>query len=137
MDTNLIKYCIIPYLDNIIKGDKTIESRFSKVRCSPFRQVNKGDILIFKESSGGIIALSSIKDVEYYGNMSSEKTIEVLTKYQKELTITPEFMEEKKDSKYASLMYIDKTITISTIKLEKIDRRAWISFEKSNYGKLF
>lgn len=118
-----------PYLNYILSGKKSIESRFTKVRCSPFREVNNGDILILKESSGDIVAISSIKKVEYYGNLSKNETFEILIKYQSQLAIDKDFIEMKKESKYVSLFYIDKTITIPPIKLKKSDRRAWVNLK--------
>jgi len=121
-----------PYLDNIIAGTKTIESRFTKVRCTPFRQVNKGDILIFKESPGDIIALSIVKETEYYGNLSTDETMNLINKYKQQLTATSEFIKMKKDSKYVSLMHIDTTIKIPPVKLKKSDMRAWIVFKRES-----
>ena len=126
-----------PYLDLIISGTKTIESRFTKVRCAPYREVKIGDILIFKESSGDILALSTVKKVEYFGNLTTEETLELMERFRIPLAITDEFIEQKKDSKYASLIHVDKTISIQPIKIKKSDRRAWVKFEYETYGTLF
>ena len=35
-----------PFLDLILKGEKTIETRFTKVKCPPFQKVKEGDIIL-------------------------------------------------------------------------------------------
>ena len=41
-----------PFLDLILEGRKTIEGRFSKVRCAPFGVVQEGNVVLMKESGG-------------------------------------------------------------------------------------
>jgi hypothetical protein len=127
-----------PYLINIINGCKTIESRFSKVKAPPFGKVHKNDIILFKKASGNIIAVSLVKDVKYFSNLSSKKVNEIFFRYKKELTAQDDFIKSKYKSKYATLIFIAETKKlINPIKLRKKDRRAWIVFERDVYGKLF
>ena len=37
------------WIDLILDGTKTIESRFTKVRCAPFGKVHEGDSVYLKE----------------------------------------------------------------------------------------
>ena len=41
-----------PYLSFVLDGVKTVESRFSRVRCAPFQQIRSGDIILVKQSGG-------------------------------------------------------------------------------------
>lgn len=126
-----------PYLNLIILGVKTIESRFTKVRCAPYRVVKKGDFLFFKESSGAILAISIVKEVEYFENLTTEKTISLMEKFKIPLSITNEFIEHKKNSRFISLIHLERTLPIHPITIRKKDRRAWIPFEYEEYGTLF
>ena len=45
-----------PYLTFLLQGKKTIESRFSINKHAPFEQVQDGDILVLKKSSGPVCA---------------------------------------------------------------------------------
>ena len=53
---NIMKYhlaILTPgWIDLILDGSKTIESRFTKVRCAPFGKVHEGDSVYLKESGG-------------------------------------------------------------------------------------
>jgi len=55
-----------PYLSLILDGKKTIESRFSINRHAPFEQVQRGDVLILKRSSGPIEGLCTVSDAWFY-----------------------------------------------------------------------
>src|SRR5260221_7933086 len=55
-----------PYLDFILEGKKTIESRFSRRRCAPFGAVSKGDIVLLKRPAGRIVGICVIEKVWVY-----------------------------------------------------------------------
>src|ERR1700686_1163065 len=55
-----------PYLSLILDGKKTIESRFSTNRHAPFEQVQRGDVLILKRSSGPVEGLCTVSDAWFY-----------------------------------------------------------------------
>src|SRR5689334_4134014 len=44
------------YLDRLLDGTKTIESRFTRHRVAPFEQVASGDVIFFKPAGGPITA---------------------------------------------------------------------------------
>ena len=42
------------WIDPILEGAKTIESRFTKVRCAPYGKVNTGDLVYMKACRGPV-----------------------------------------------------------------------------------
>src|SRR2546423_2885042 len=48
----------MPYLEKIVAGQKTIESRFSRVRMPPFNKVGPGDVVFLKEVGGPVHAIT-------------------------------------------------------------------------------
>ena len=42
------------WIEPILDGTKTIESRFTKVRCAPYGKVHAGDLVYMKESGGPV-----------------------------------------------------------------------------------
>jgi hypothetical protein len=115
-----------PYLQLIIEGKKTIESRFSVNRCPPFGRVSKGDILLLKRSGGPIVAICLINDFWTY---HLDKTLwdEIKEIHAKALCINdPEFWKQKKNSNYATLMRIKNVFIFNPIFFEKRDRRGWV-----------
>lgn len=56
-----------PYLQFILEGRKTVESR-SSARCGvPYKCVQKGDVVLLKRSGGPIVGLCRIADAWFYG----------------------------------------------------------------------
>jgi len=54
-----------PYLNLILKGKKTIESRFSMDKRPPYGMVRSGDKVIMKESGGLVKGEFTVGKVEY------------------------------------------------------------------------
>lgn len=126
-----------PYMDYVLNGLKKVESRFSKKPCAPFRMASKGDLVLFKETGGAIRAISKISDVKYYGNLREDQVLCLLEKHKEELMLSDEFIEEKKESRYASIFYLSEVLVIPSIKVEKNDMRSWIVLNNNLYGRLF
>lgn len=122
-----------PYLDRIIRRQKTIESRFSKVRVAPYQQIQTGDLVVLKESAGKILALATVGKVRFFNLRTSEEVLSVMSSFQLELALDSDFIERKKDSKFATLIEIDQVMEVTPVALIKDDRRAWVvlSAEKS------
>src|SRR4051794_23702908 len=55
-----------PYLDYVLSGRKTIESRFSVVRCPPYRRVQPGDAVLLKASGGPVVGLCQVRQTWFY-----------------------------------------------------------------------
>lgn len=115
-----------PYLDKIIAGEKTIESRFSKARIPPFKMIKSGDVLFLKESSGPILALVQVANVEFFGPLGPGEADSLIDKHKKGLAVEESFRQAKQESRYATLIYLGNVLPIKPISLTKTDRRAWI-----------
>lgn len=59
-----------PYLDYILSGQKTIESRFSRLKSAPFGVIKAGDIVLLKESGGKVKGEFEVDKVLFFENMS-------------------------------------------------------------------
>src|SRR5262245_46087509 len=55
-----------PYLGYLLGGRKTVESRFSAVRCPPYRRVQPGDAVLLKASGGPVVGLCQIRQTWFY-----------------------------------------------------------------------
>ncbi len=126
-----------PYLDKILAGKKTIESRFSKVRVPPFYKVNKGDILVLKEAAGSIVGIASVSNVKFFGPLKPQEVELVMQEYGDGLALEKPFTIAKQDSKYASLIYIGQVLPTKPLAIAKTDRRAWIVLNDGRQNSLF
>jgi ASC-1-like (ASCH) protein len=115
-----------PYLQFILEGKKTVESRFATRRFAPYNCVNKGDIVLLKRSSGPIVGICQVAYVWFYElDPKSWQTI------QKKFTtaICPQndtFWQEREKASYATLMQIQNVKSITPMKFAKRDRRGWV-----------
>lgn len=120
-----------PFLDAILQNKKTIETRFTNVRCAPFNKVNEGDKVLLKESGKKISAEYTIEKVEYFIN-NDKNIFEEIKKYKNEIQsdLVPDFWETRKDKKYITLIWIKDVKKIeNSPSFTKKDRRGWVVLE--------
>jgi ASC-1-like (ASCH) protein len=115
-----------PYLDRILEGKKTIESRFTLNRVAPYKIVHPGDILFLKESAGDIKGIITVKAVDYFGDMVPGEAENLILLNQVALTVDETFIKKKANSRYATLIHIGEIIMVEPVQVTKRDRRAWV-----------
>ncbi len=114
-----------PYLTFMLNGEKTIESRFSKNKILPYNQISKDDIVIVKKSSGNVIAYFTIKKVLFY-DLNKVSIDEIKSIYNKQLCVDENFWFVKKNSNYATLIFIDKIVELNPFNINKKGMQTWI-----------
>lgn len=122
-----------PFLDLILEGRKTIEGRFSKVRCAPFGVIEEGDVVLMKESGGLVRGSFVVAKVESLGNLSREKLKELEARYSEPLCADadPEYWQRRHASKYATLMHVaEPTRFERSFPFPKKDRRGWVVLDE-------
>ncbi len=125
------------YLDKIISRQKTIESRFSKVRIPPFQMIKNGDVLFLKETSGPILAVALVADVQFFGSMEPNDATLIMQQYSAGLALEEPFKQAKQKSKYATLVHISEVLPVNPISVVKSDRRPWIVLNYEARNNLF
>lgn len=123
-----------PFLDLILEGKKTIETRFTRVKCPPFQQVKEGDVILLKKSGGLVLGEMTAGKVEYFSNMTSER-INELKKYSSQICseYDPEFWDKRKDCRYVSFIHVENVKKYEKpYAYPKSDRRAWIVLNRSS-----
>ena len=68
-----IAIMVEPYLSYILNGRKTIESRISQKKSSPFKKVERKDIVILKKSGGDIEAVFEAGEVSFFEQLNPKK----------------------------------------------------------------
>lgn len=114
-----------PCLRYMLEGKKTIESRISKKKIAPYQKITKDDIVVVKKSGGGVVAYFTIKEVKFI-DLNEISINEINNKYNKELCVSEEFWEQKKDSSYATLIFIDRLVKLEPFKVNKRGMQTWI-----------
>jgi cytidylate kinase/ASC-1-like (ASCH) protein len=115
-----------PYLQYIMEGKKTVESRFSVNRIAPYGKVKEGDILLLKKSGGPIIAICQVGQVWFY-ELNPQSWDEIRDEFTQMLCAQdPEFWISRRRASYATLMRVRQVKRIDPVKYVKRDRRGWV-----------
>lgn len=115
-----------PYLDYVLEGTKTIESRFSAMRCAPYERVMKGDVLLLKASGGPVVGLCLVGHVWFY-QLDPASWRDIRSTFTDELCAQdPEFWRAREHTSFATLMEVEQAACITPVFWKKRDRRGWV-----------
>ena len=125
------------YLDLILSGEKTIESRLTKGRTAAFGHVQAGDKLFLKASGGPVCATATVAEVKYYPNLTSADIAGIKREYGKEIGGSDAVWETLMDRKCGFLVWLGDVRRIEPVRIEKKDWRAWVVLaEGKDFGLL-
>jgi hypothetical protein len=115
-----------PFLQFVLDGRKTVESRFSIHRRPPFECVRSGDLVLIKESGGPVVALAEVSNVWYYQLDSSAWDL-IRNRFAERLCVDDsEFWKSKASSCFATLMQFARVDKLDPLNCSKRDRRGWV-----------
>ncbi len=126
-----------PYLDLILSGEKTIESRLTKGKTAAFGRVQAGDKLFLKASGGPVCATATAAEVQYYPNLTPPQIAEIKQQYGHQIGGSEAVWEALMDRKCGFLVWLADVRRIEPVRIEKKDWRAWVVLtEEKNFGLL-
>ena len=116
-----------PFLQAVLDGRKTVESRFGLTRCSPFGQVAEGDVILLKRSGGPVVGLAMAGTSQYH-ELSPVLLAELRERYASRLYAEDDdFWAAREGKRYASLIEIALSAEIKPMVVDKRDRRGWVT----------
>jgi len=123
----------------ILSGQKKIESRWYKVKYSPWDKIKSGEIVYFKDSGEPVTIQTKVEKVIQFSNLTPEKVKEILYQYSKAdglgIDKIPEFFEMFKDKKYCMLIFLKNPQKVQPFEIDKSGfgaMSAWISVDDVN-----
>ena len=123
------------YVEAILKGRKTIESRFTMTRREYWKKILYGDRLFIKQSSGPVCATAEVMKVQYYEGLTAERIEQIKKKYNHLISGEDEYWRSKKDCRYGVLVWLGKVEPIEPVRIDKRDWRAWVVLtKKEDFG---
>jgi len=126
-----------PYLDAILAGRKTIESRFIKTRHSPFGRIAAGDRLFLKVSSGPVCATAVVAAAEIFENLTPKQIAAIKEKYNRQICGSDEYWHSIADCRFGILAWLKDVRNIKPVYIDKKDWRGWVVLtNKENFGLL-
>jgi ASC-1-like (ASCH) protein len=117
-----------PYLSHLLSGQKTIESRFTLNKITPYKNVNVGDVVLLKH--GPIVGYFIVKWVKTF-DLTEYPIEEIAKKYSEALCVDDEFWRANRHKKYATLLGVSDVHKLTPLRIEKHDRRAWLTLGKA------
>jgi ASC-1-like (ASCH) protein len=125
------------YLDAILAGRKTIESRLYQTRQKWLSQVNAGDKIFLKASSGPVMATAIVDKVKYYENLTPRQILEMQKQYNQQILGDEQHWRQKATSRYGVLIWLKDVQPIPHLSIKKFDWRAWVVLTpQENFGLL-
>ena len=125
-----------PYLKFIMEGKKTVETRFARRACPPYKCVNDGDVVLLKRAAGGIIGICTIEKAWFY-QLDPTTLSFIKTKFGAAICPADSaFWKEREEAVVATLMLVGNVTPIENILINKRDRRGWVVF-KDNKQETF
>ena len=107
----------------ILTGEKSIESRWYKVRYAPWGRVKRGDAVYFKDSGEPVTLKTQVKKVLQFSHLTRAKVKEILKKYGKDDGLRkekiPEFLSRFKDKKYCILIFLKNPRKVEPFEINK------------------
>lgn len=122
-----------PFLQALLAGDKTIESRFSRHRIDPWMRAAKGDLVMVARPGGIVVGHFLVGDVRYF-DVHSVGFAPIRKDFSDGICsrLDPEFWESRENSRYVTLLDVQVAKRCEEFRMSKRDQRAWISFDWQN-----
>ena len=126
-----------PYLQYILDGTKTVESRFSRKRIVPYNMVEPGDVVLLKKvASQSISGVCVVREVWFY-QLNPDSWSEIRDGFSKALRAEdPAFWNLRKAAQFATLMRIAEVQPLPSIEVSKRDRRGWVILRARRQSQL-
>jgi adenylate kinase family enzyme len=126
-----------PYLGYLLGGRKTVESRFSAVRCPPYRRVQPGDAVLLKASGGPIVGLCQVRQTWFY-RLDPDSWRFIRKEFTEALCAQdPEFWRSREHASFATLLLVENVRRVSPVPWAKRDRRGWVVIKPGHEATLF
>lgn len=143
MDHVAIMHRRSKFIDKILCGEKTIESRWYLSRKAPWGKVKKGDRVFFKLSGDKIIACAEVAKVEQHEFLSNQKAREIIRTYAQQIGFKKnkisKYYKAYANKKFCVLIFLKNPKRITPFKIDKSGfglSSAWLCVENINQIKI-
>lgn len=121
-----------PYLDLILSGTKTVESRLTRTLLPPFKAVTPGDRIYFKQSCGPFRAMARAGRAEYHADLCPGKVDALRRRHNGSVCGDESYWQSKSSARYASLISLEQVVPIDAGPAMPPSRgRAWFVLDRN------
>lgn len=119
-----------PFCSWLLDGTKTIESRFSRVRCAPYGALAEGDVVVVKKTGGPVCGVFQAGTVRSY-QLTPDRITELRVQYAARICAhDDDFWARRADCTYATLVDVAHVRTLPGLTFPKKDRRGWVQLTR-------
>jgi ASC-1-like (ASCH) protein len=120
-----------PYLDLMLRGEKTVECRLTRTSRDPFERVEPGERIYFKQSAGPFAASAIVEHALFESNLSPRRVSEIKRDYNHLIKGADEYWRLKRGSEYCSLIWLkDVQAVTSGPAIRPLQGVAWLCLEE-------
>ena len=121
-------------LEKIISGEKSIESRWYKLKKTPYGMIKPGDTVFFKDSGDPVTVQATVEKALFFSDLTKEKYKEIIEKYANKICLKNRNIEDyvKQKYKYVTLIFLKEVKEIQPFTVNKkgsVLMAAWIILE--------
>lgn len=102
------------YIDLILQGSKTIESRLTRTACAPYRRIQPGDVIYFKQSSGPYRAIAVAGEVLFHEGLTATAVEALRRRHNEAIRGDEGYWARKRHSQYATLIALRDVRAVAT-----------------------
>lgn len=119
------------YIEAILKGRKTVESRMTKTKQPPYGQIEPGERIYLKASGGPFMATAVAGEVQSFSGLDPDGIQQIRDKHGKQIGGDDAYWDMKRDSKYVTLIDLTEVETIAIGPPYKVAyMKAWYVLEE-------
>lgn len=123
----------------ILTGEKTIESRWYKVRYPPWDRINPGEVVYFKDTGEPVRIRAEVERVMKFSGLTPRAVRDILDKYGREDGLgtddIPGYLEIFKGKRYCMLIFLKNPREVEPFDIDKTGygaMSAWITVDDIN-----
>ena len=120
-----------PYLDLILRGEKSVECRLTQTSRDPFERVEPGERIYFKQSAGPFAATAIVEHVLCEANLTPRRVGEIKRDYNHLIKGENAYWKLKRTSRFCTLIWLrDVQPTTSGPAIRPLQGVAWLCLEE-------
>lgn len=116
------------YIEKILRGEKTMEGRFTQDRIAPYGIIKKGDVILLKHAGGKIVGEVQVDNVLFYDHLDGEALGKLRKEYTSDLGVDDKFWTDHGKARFATLIFLKNPKRyLGPLRFSKRDRRPWLA----------
>ncbi len=95
------------FIEAMLRGEKTVECRLTRVRCAPFGRIAPGDTVYLKERGGPMRAAATASRVEVFERLTPDAVDDLRRRFSNGINDSDEFWSLKRaTARWGALIWV-------------------------------